>query len=437
MTGHGTTRRATLRGAALLACAALGLTSCGGEEPAAAPGPVTLEFWYMPDGAHPGKAIGREAELFEQANPGVRVELVQVPWEEALTRLTTAAASGEGPDATQVGSTWVAGLAAQDAFRPVSDADLAAVGGRDAFLDASWHSTQPLGAERPVAVPWLVDTRVLFYRTDVLAAAGLDPATAFATFESFEATLTRLQEHTGKRPLGFPGVNDWNVVHNAAPWVYSSGGNILDASGRAVQEQGTLDGIHRMQRLVGTFGDQDILNRTDSDAKDGFARGDYPLIISGPYTVPVLADEATAPVVRENWSTAELPAGPAGRIGFLGGSNLAVSAHAEHPAEALRWITWLSSPESQRRMTASGGLLPAVRAAVTASDPRTAAIAAAAEHGRQYPPASRWIDVEAQLQHDLSNLWGEVMQTGGPLPHERVAELVTASAQQVGELTAP
>ena len=413
-----------------------GAGGCGGDAPAAA-APVELDFWYMPDGPHPGVAIQREVELFEGAHPGVRVRATQVPWEEALTRLTTATASGQAPDVMQVGSTWVAGLDAQGAFRPVSDADLAALGGREAFVESSWRSAVPLGTTRPVAVPWLLDTRVVFYRADVLAAAGVDPSSAFATWEAFEGALQRLQEATGQRPLGFPGVSDWNVVHNAAPWVTGAGGRVLDDEGRPALDARVVDGLDELQRLVGTYGRPDVLAGTDDDAKRGFARGDYPVVISGTYTAPVLDDEGTAPAVRAGWAVAELPAGPAGRVGFLGGSDLAVSRGSEHPAQAREWIAALTSPAAQQRLASSGGLLPALRAAPATSDPRTAAVfAAAAEHGRQYPPVPHWIDVEAQLQHDLSDMWRAVLAAGAPLPRAEVEAVVAASARRVAELTA-
>lgn len=427
------------RGATLpLLCAALLLTACRGPvpEPAAA-APVTLEFWYQPDGPHPGEAIAEEVARFEAAHPGVRVHATQVPWEQALTKMTTAVASGQAPDVMQVGSTWVAGLAAQGAFRPVTDSEVVALGGHDAFVSSAWRSTVPVGSTTPVAVPWLLDTRVVFYRTDVLRAAGVDPRGAFADWASFERTLARLQQHLGERPLGFPGVSDWNVVHNAMPWVGGAGGRVLDEQGRAASDVRTIDGIYELQRIVGDHGRLDVLEGTDDDAKRGFARGDYPVVVSGPYFAPVLADEGTAPVVRSHWSSAELPAGPAGRVGFLGGSDLAVSAQTAHAEQALQWVAALTSPESQRRVSTSGGLLPAVRAAVAPAGARTASFAQALEHGTQYPAVPRWIDIETQLQHDLSDLWREVLRTRGPLPRADVAARVSASLREVQELTAP
>ena len=437
VSGSPITRRRAVAGGAALLCAALGSSACVGDTPAARTGPVEIEFWYEPDGPHPGVAIAHEAELFAQAHPGVRVRLTQLPWEEALTRMTTAAASGQGPDVMQVGSTWVAGLAAQGAFSPLTDADLAAVGGRDVFLDSAWSSALPLGATRPVAVPWLLDTRIVYYRTDVLRSAGVDPAAAFATFGAFEATLARLQEVTGQRPFGFPGVSDWNVVHNAMPWITSSGGRVLDEQGRAVRDERTADGLHELQRLVGTHGRLDVLEGTDDDAKQGFARGDYPVVVSGPYFAPVLADAGTAPVVRANWSTAELPAGPGGRVGFLGGSDLAIFAGTGHRAEALLWLRWLASAGSQRRITAAGGMLPSLKAVISATTAQTASFAAAAADGRAYPAVAWWTDVEAQLQHDLSDLWRAVLEVGGPLSRQDVGDRVATSVEQVEALTPP
>src|SRR3954471_8028452 len=93
-------------------CAAAGT---GGPAPAvlgyAADRPaVTIDFWYMPAGGPiQDQAVVKEAQEFHAAHKNITVNPVRVEWDDALTRISTASTSGEGPDVTQLGTTWVGG----------------------------------------------------------------------------------------------------------------------------------------------------------------------------------------------------------------------------------------------------------------------------------------------------------------------------------------
>src|SRR5690242_735090 len=187
-------------GTRLLAVAALvglGLAGCAATKtPAVAVGygagapSVTIEFWYMPyGGPEQDAAVKKETEVFHAAHPNITVRPVDVAWNNALTKLGTASTSGQGPDVTQLGTTWVGGFTSLGALRPYTATELAALGGPAAFSPASWTSTHLLGQSEITAMPWLIDVRALLYRTDVLRRVGLTPRQAFATWDSFAAAL--------------------------------------------------------------------------------------------------------------------------------------------------------------------------------------------------------------------------------------------------------
>jgi multiple sugar transport system substrate-binding protein len=214
------------------------LSACGGAAPGTSPAaePVAasapgegrvVEFWYMPNGTDPAGLLRAEIERFEEANPGIRIEPVELAWESALTRIITAATSGAGPDVVQLGTTWVPGIAELGALATLSEEEIDAIGGRDAFVDASWTSTSILNSAETVAVPWFLDTRAGFYRTDLFAELGLDAAEAFADWDAFEATLQAIRDDGTVHPLAVAGANDWNVVHDLAPWIWGNGGGFL------------------------------------------------------------------------------------------------------------------------------------------------------------------------------------------------------------------
>jgi multiple sugar transport system substrate-binding protein len=146
----------------LAATAAFGTAACTRTDTR------TIRFW----------AMGREGEValellagFERENPGVRVRVEQLPWSAAHEKLLTAFAGDATPDVAQMGNTWLPEMAALGALEPLQ-----------ALLDATpsiapndhfpgiWQTNRIGGAL--VGVPWYVDTRLLFYRRDLLAQVG-------------------------------------------------------------------------------------------------------------------------------------------------------------------------------------------------------------------------------------------------------------------------
>ena len=122
--------------------------------------------------------MGREGEVvtellpeFQRLHPGVRVDVQQLPWSAAHEKLLTAFAGDSTPDICQLGNTWIPEFVALNALVAL-DADVAAssiVDARD-YFPGIWDTNRVGG--KLYGVPWYVDTRLLFYRRDLLAQAG-------------------------------------------------------------------------------------------------------------------------------------------------------------------------------------------------------------------------------------------------------------------------
>src|SRR5688572_24403841 len=137
----------------------------------AAPGAddeVTLRFWGM---GREGEVVQELAAGFERENPGIRVRVQQIPWTAAHEKLLTAHVGDATPDIAQLGNTWIAEFAALDALVPLDSLVTASpVVDPDGYFEGIWKTNIVDGAL--YGVPWYVDTRVVFYRTDLLARAG-------------------------------------------------------------------------------------------------------------------------------------------------------------------------------------------------------------------------------------------------------------------------
>ncbi|MEU7907772.1 extracellular solute-binding protein [Actinoplanes sp. NPDC049118] len=398
--------------------------------PASAP-PVTIKFWFMPNGYEAQRSMQAEADEFHRLHPNITVHLTMLDWAAALTRISAAAAGGDTPDVAQIGTTWVGGLSQSGALAPYSGAELDSFGGRSAFVPASWTATKLVGSDAVTAVPWFVDVRALFYRTDVLRRLGLDPAEAFATWDSMERTLAAIKRQGRINPLGQPGKNDWNVVHNVAPFIWGAGGDLLAADGVTplLSTPESFAGIDYYQRLMGRYNKRELLAKNSDAALSAFADGQTAVMAHGPDAVMTFRRDPNRPGLRAGWSTAPMPAGPKGRFTFLGGSDLTIFKASAHRPAALEWVRFLTGAASQERyVVRKGGIWPA-RTEVTRStrldaDPVYRAFAQAQLDGRQYPAVAAWVDIEAALTKDFSTLWESITESGAPLPADRLRALL-------------
>src|SRR5688572_9800278 len=128
------------------------LFGCGGRDD----GREVVKCWAM---GREGEVVAELIPEFERLNPGIRVELQQIPWTAAHEKLLTAFAGRVTPDIAQLGSSWVPELVALGALEPLDEevAASAQVQPRD-FFPGNWSGNVIDG--RTWGVPWYADTRL-------------------------------------------------------------------------------------------------------------------------------------------------------------------------------------------------------------------------------------------------------------------------------------
>lgn len=357
---------------------------------------TTVRFW----------AMGREAEVvaellrdFEREHPGLRVDVQQIPWMSAHEKLLTAYVGDALPDLAQLGNTWVPEFATLGALAPL-DAEVAAsaiVRPAD-YFEGTWRTNELDGALH--GVPWYVDTRLVFYRRDLLAAAtGADapPETWAAWLAAMRAMkaaagpgryaiLLPLDEFEPLLALALS--QDEPLLRDGGRW-----GNFRSAGFRralAFYLQLFAEGLAPLVTQIQA-----------SNPWHELGRGYVGFLLSGPWSVGELR-RRLPPAQQASWGTAPLP-GPAGPgTGAAGGSSLVVFRGAARPREAWRLIEYLSRPEVQRRFHALTGNLPPRR--TSWDDPRLAgdeharAFRLQLERVRRAPPVPEWERIATELR---------------------------------------
>ena len=381
---------AAAHAAGLVALAGV-LTTCGGSG-----GGNTVEFW----------ALGREGEVvqslvpeFERQNPGIRVRVQQIPWTAAHEKLLTSFVGDATPDAAQLGNTWVPEFAALGALEQLDSAVKQSSSiTPSAYFHGIWATNVVNG--RTFGVPWYVDTRVLFYRKDLLARAGYStPPTTWATWTEALRRIKALGEPTEYGVL-LP-LDEWNQpvifgLQNGAPLLAGGGrrGDFEEPRFRAAFN--FYIGLFR-SGLAPTLSNTEI-----SNVYQEFDRGRYGFYPSGPWNIGEFRRRLPA-AHQARWGTMPLP-GPteaSSGVSMAGGSSLVLFKRSTHKAAAWRFIEFLSEPAQQLRFYKLTGDLPARREAwrapEIANDSATHAFAVALERSVPLPQVPEWEEIAQRV----------------------------------------
>lgn len=364
---------------ALALIGVLALTGCGRSDDGGGqaeaielsdgPATGTIEVWTA--GGY-GEKLEGFVDGFLKDNPDAKIEITDIPWGELVTKIQTAVAAGTAPDVVMVGSSQMAQVISTGGLQPVPDG----VYNPDDFFPASVDSVT--AQDELYGMPWYVETRVLYYRSDIAAEAGFDSApTTWDEFDDFVAAVTEKAgtEYGVALPMGDREDSTQVIV----PYLAQAGGSLLDASG----EKWTLDTPEMAEALdyYGHFfteGYAPISGYGDTQASD-FIDGRNPAFISGQWMIGSFTEAAGADWVEENVATAPVPAGVAGNASYMGGGDLAVFADADNPDGAWKLLSWLGEIDQQQAWNDLSGDFPAVEAAADyepiTSDPRSAVIA--------------------------------------------------------------
>lgn len=370
---------------ALVIAMLLALGGCGGADRQG----VEIRFWAM---GTEGEKLRPLIEEFESRHPDVRVRMEAIPWNAAHEKLLTALAGDSLPDMCQLGNTWIAEFAALGSLEDLTDA----VGRseaipQEAYFPRIWRSNVIDGRLR--GVPWYVDTRLLLYRTDLLAEAGFDaPPTSWREWLDVMRVLKRRR---GKDR--FATLMPINEFEQPIILALQAGSTLLDPEGR----RGDFEGVafrRAFEFYVGLFREglaPSYSNTQISNVWQEFAKGTFVFYPTGPWNVHEFRNRL-GPEMEDKWSTMPWPS-PDGKepgLSIAGGCSLAMFRTTRHSAAVRKVIEFLSGREAQAEMFRLTGNLPAREDAWDltdlATDQKFAAFRRQFDFVRPTPPVAEW-----------------------------------------------
>jgi len=356
---------------------------------------TTLRFWAM---GREAEVVGELVREFEAEHPGIRVEVQNIPWTAAHEKLLTAYAADGLPDLCQLGNTWVPEFATLQALTPLQPwVDASDEVAPQDYFPGIWNTNVIDG--QLVGIPWYVDTRLLFYRKDLLREAGYDhPPRDWAEWERMNAALKQ-RMGPDRYPVLMP-LNEFEPQLSLA----------LQQDDPLLRDDDTRGNFRSpgFRRALGFYANMyqqgwaPKMSETQiSNVWDEFFRGFTAFYLSGPWNIREF-NKRQPPSLQGEWGTAPLPGPDGPGAGIAGGTSLVVFRSSRHKEAAWQLIEFLSRPAMQQRLHAIIGDLPPRRSAwhspQLADDPLAAAFRDQLERVKPTPKVLEWERIAQEMR---------------------------------------
>lgn len=337
--------------AAAIALAAAGCSSGGGGAGTVSSGPVTLTFWgtYGNGGNSAQTDMLKKTVIpaFEKANPGIKVDYVDMPYDSLQQKLTTGAAAGDLPDLVRSDIGWVPKFGSLKVFAPL-DESMAGFKKLAADTYPGSLATNKYGSHY-YGLPLDTNTRVLISNSAALAKAGI--STPPATFDALKTDAPALAK-AGVAAFADSGLQGWNVY----PWIWSGGGEVTNAD--QTKATGYLNGpksVAAVQMLVnlykeGVIPNLIIGNKGATSTQDGLPKGAYGSILDGPWMQAIW--QGQYPNFKPVYSP--VPSGDGGSISVVGGESIVMTTASKNQAAAEKFIAFTQTADFQINMAKTG-----------------------------------------------------------------------------------
>lgn len=224
----------------------------------------------------------------QSENPNLTIETLFVAYADLEQAYIEAVQAGAGPDLVLAPNWWLGNFADAGVIAPLEP-----LLANDA-LAAYWPATVDnlSWAESQYGVPVSFELVSLFYNSSLIAPENLPASTA--------DMLTSVTGENGS------GIGLYNSLYHLYWGIPAFGGQVMDASGRAIMDQGDgsaeyLSWLVAMNQSPRVFVDLDY-----GMLLDRFKKGEYAFFVDGPWSIPELSQ-----ALGVNLRVAPLPSGPA------------------------------------------------------------------------------------------------------------------------------
>jgi multiple sugar transport system substrate-binding protein len=342
-------RLSAVAGAGLLvgACDVGGTSSDSG---AAGSGEGKITALFMQQAGYSEDDIRKMTADFQAANPKIQVEPTFVAYEALHDKIVSAAPAGTY-DVVLIDVIWPAEFGTKKIVTDVSDQ-----------FPAAWKSDMLGGAlstaryqDRFYGVPWILDTKYLFYNTEMLTAAGVAPA----SLSTWDGVWTAAKTLKDKKVVEYPLIWSWKqaeaLVCDYTQLLGAYGGKFLSDDGKSVafDTGGGLQALELMKKsLDDKLTNPNSMESLEEDVRKTFSGGTAAMALNWTYMYAGANDEKESKVVGKV-GVQPTPSGSAGSPGVNGSMALCVTTGSKNQKAAFTYISYLTSAAVQNKYAKS------------------------------------------------------------------------------------
>lgn len=353
-------RTRTVVTASLATVSMLALTACTGGG-AASDGAVRLQMVESLTNPARTEVIRELLDEFEEATPGVTVDLVSPPTDQADQKIQQMLQSGTGVDVVEVRDSTVGAFSNNGWLYDLSD-DVTGWPGWDDLTDNAQAVAESDGSR--YYVPYGFYGLSLFYRTDLVEEAGFDGPPA--SWEELLEQAAQIQE-PAQNTYGYAFRGGQNGFANVVAAVEAYTMDDLDVENAYLLEDGsTIFAAPEAQDAVDTYFDlfeeaspPSAVSWGYPEMVEGFTNGSTAFLLQDPEVIATVTQSTT--IDETQWSTAPLLTGPTGRAAQpLATAGWGVAEAGTNKEAAVDLVEFLSGAEPATRFAQENSLVPII-----------------------------------------------------------------------------
>jgi multiple sugar transport system substrate-binding protein len=348
-----------------------------------------------------GPYFDEAAKAFEAANPGTKIQIEVVPWDNLQQKLTTDISAGANADLSIIGTRWLLDFVSQDVVTPLDSYVTPDFKARfiDTFLTPSIMNGKVYG------LPVAASARAMYYNKDVFKKAGYDAPPA--TWAEFKTAAEKIKATGGGVfPFGLQGKEiETDVYFYYALWSY--GGEIIKGGKSGLASQSALDAAGLYKGFIDAgLTEPGATSYNREDVQNLFKQGKVATVISAPFLTGQIRKETP----NLPYGVAPIPAGPTGDQGTYGVTDsIVMFKNSKVKDEAWKFLDFLFTTEQRTKFDKVEGFLP-VNAAeaknpMFADDPDLKVFASLLPKARFAPVIAGWEDIAQTTSNAIQKIY--------------------------------
>ena len=362
------------------------LFSCGDAPKDAPKDSKTIKFWHFWSEPNQRSIIKQLITEFEAEND-CKVEMTELSWGDGKTKLFAAFNAKNAPDVLELGSDWVAQFSSSGVLAELNNDEMEIDKYIDFSLLPSYYNTKLF------AIPWIVDTRVLFYNKDLVQVNPED----FNDYNKLNVIAQKVNGKDGKYGWGANGSDVHRLYKKIVTFFWTYGGDILDSNQQPVlNSQNNIDALEKFAELS-----RSGLIETQRQLDAAFVDGKVAFWLSGGWLLEKIKNENP----NLNFGVTSVPGiGSNKGISFAGGEYLAMSANSSNSELSKKFVRFMTNGKNSIRFCKE-----VIEAGFPAdknyyndefyqSQANRLVFAKQLESARMTPVHPKWLDMEAIIE---------------------------------------